>query len=312
MLKVGMIGAGIIAGTHRDALATFDDMALTAVADVSIDKARRLCDRAYDNYTAMLEQEPLDIALVTLPHGLHAEAAIACAKRGLHVFLEKPMANTVAECEAIIAACKSHNVALMVGHLQRYLAHNRKIRELIQSGAYGDLAFIVETRCIDYFVPSRPRWFLDKAMAGGGITMNYGAHSLDKIRWITGREVMEAYGKNAQHCDGRDIEGGSQSLIQLSGNVTATLNYSAYVSPGFEETLYFLTKGVIKAGHGVWTSTGGGFTAVATDAQEEPFRWMWRDFRDAILHGTPPPVGGAYGMDIIRTIRALLDEGRMV
>src|SRR5699024_6817304 len=88
MLKVGMIGAGIISASHLAAVANHPDTCLAAVADLVEEKAHQAAEpygaRVYTDYEAMLAQEPLDLAIINLPHGLHEACVLACAGRGVH------------------------------------------------------------------------------------------------------------------------------------------------------------------------------------------------------------------------------------
>jgi len=97
------------------------------------------------------------------------------------VLVEKPMANTTAECDRMLAAAARSGRKLAVGHLQRFFPANRAVRELVTSEKLGRFCMFSERRTIDYFSADRPLWFLDRRTAGGGIVMNYGAHVLDKL-----------------------------------------------------------------------------------------------------------------------------------
>ncbi|MFA5561708.1 MAG: Gfo/Idh/MocA family oxidoreductase [Eubacteriales bacterium] len=315
MLRVGMIGAGIIAKNHADALKDNEGVVLAAVADIVPARAEALGQayraRAYTDYREMIQQEKLDIALINLPHGLHAEAAVFCAQNGLHVFLEKPMANTVADCRAIIEACERHRVTLMVGHIQGYMARNIQARELVQSGRYGTLASVTEVRNVHYFAPERPAWFFDPALSGGGIVMNYGAHSIDRICFVSGLAVTDLKAQVRQHLSGYEIEGSAQILLGLEQGVSAVISYTGYRVPTYHETTFYLTEGVVQlsADGALRVSLGGAFEQVAVPGGGQEFVLMWRDFCDAIRQGTTPRASGAYGLEIIRWIERIYAQG---
>ena len=123
MFKIGLIGCGAISNGHVNAFDTIEDASITAACDISEEKLQSVCERTgargYSDYKKMVEEEELDLAVITLPHGLHCEAACFCAESGRDVFLEKPMALNSDECRKIIEACKSFGVMLWVGHLQK-------------------------------------------------------------------------------------------------------------------------------------------------------------------------------------------------
>ena len=125
------------------------------------------------------------------PHFLHCEASVFFLEHGLDVLVEKPMANTVAECDKMLEAEKKSGKKLAVGHVQRFFNANRVLKEMINSGELGKLSIASERRTVNYFDDKRPEWFLHKKTAGGGIIMNYGAHALDKLMYLTGADIAE-------------------------------------------------------------------------------------------------------------------------
>src|SRR5690625_4690202 len=137
----------------------------------------------------MLQKEKPDIAVIAVPHFLHKEAAVCATQNGCHILLEKPMAMNVGECEEIIEATKENNVYVMVCHTQQYMDLNMKAKEILQSGVLGDIVMINDKRYVYYFNDNRPDWFFYKEKAGGGIVINMGAHSIDKIQWVTDSRV---------------------------------------------------------------------------------------------------------------------------
>src|SRR5690606_15208869 len=122
--------------------------------------------------------------VVTAPHALHAPITIDAAAAGLHVLVEKPMATTLADCRRMIEACEKHQVRLAVGHVLRFLPPIREAKRILASGRLGRPMVINERRTATYEPGSRPEWFFDPAMAGGGIVMNVGIHSIDKVQWL--------------------------------------------------------------------------------------------------------------------------------
>lgn len=129
----------------------------------------------FTDYRDIVKETEAEAVILNLPHFLQCEVTEFFLDSGLHVLVEKPMANTVAECDRMIAAAKRSGKKLALGHLQRFVASNRRVKEIYESGELGKFCMFHEFRSTDYFVPTRPRWFLDKKLAGGGIVMNYGA-----------------------------------------------------------------------------------------------------------------------------------------
>lgn len=249
MIRFGIVGAGIIGVTHKEALMGNPQCEITAVCDLSLEKAEQLAEgtkaRVYTDYKLMQESEQLDAVILNLPHFLHKDVSVYFLERSVPVLVEKPMAITTEECDAMIAAARSTNTPFAVGHVQRYMSSLKKAKQLIESKELGQLTQMIEIRNTNYFEPGRPRWFLDKKLAGGGILMNYGAHTLDKFLYATGLEVerVTAAGNNFQTAD--TIEGSAQLLLTLTGGVTAVCSYSGGCAPSVYDVWFYFTNGSI-------------------------------------------------------------------
>jgi glucose-fructose oxidoreductase len=128
---------------------------------------------SYESMARMADDATIDIVYVVTPNGLHAEHAIAAAKAGKHVIIEKPMCNTVAQCDAVLAACKAANVRHSIGYRLFWDPYHAELRRLARGedfGAFrkmkGDRGFVMDTW----------RWRADKALAGGGPLMDLGIY----------------------------------------------------------------------------------------------------------------------------------------
>ena len=192
MIRIGLVGAGAIGIEHKYAIEKNSNCTVAAICDVVKEKAQELAEgtqaRVYTDYKEMQKNEMLDGVILNLPHFLHKEVAVFFLEKHIPTLVEKPMANTVEECEAMIAAAEKNHTPLGVGHVQKYYRAHKYLREIIRKNKLGKLCAITETRNINYF-SDRPKWFLNKEQAGGGILMNYGAHTLDKQFFLTGLSV---------------------------------------------------------------------------------------------------------------------------
>ena len=313
MLKMGVIGAGIVCERHIIAAEGMDSVKPCAVADIVLEKAQSMAEkhgmRAYASYEEMIEKEELDLVVINLPHGLHREAAVYVAERKLHVFLEKPFANTTADCDAVMEAAEKNGIVLNIGHVQRYFWHNRKAKELIANGEIGTFVMMTELRNTIYFTEQRPKWFLNRKMAGGGIFMNYCAHSLDELKWFTGSHIKSISGK-ARAADERfEVDGNAQVFVEMEDGTTAMFAFCGYQAPGMENAVYLYgTKGEIKiAGGKVYLSKmGSGFTEIALeDPSDDGFVRQFHTFIHAVETGGATPTDGAYGKEIIAAIESV-------
>ncbi|MFP5228055.1 MAG: Gfo/Idh/MocA family protein [Acidobacteriota bacterium] len=139
----------------------------------------------YENYDEIAQNKEIDAVYIALPNSMHAEYTIRAAKAGKHVLCEKPMATSVAECKAMIEACKKHNVKLMIAYRCQYNPLHLKAIDLIRSGQLGQ----VQTIEGSFGFNIRPgEWRLNKKMAGGGPLMDVGIYALNASRYLTGEE----------------------------------------------------------------------------------------------------------------------------
>lgn len=268
MLRIAIVGTGIIGLSHINAIKSLDNCRLCALCDINEDVVKKLAEENgvpyFLNYKDIPGSVECDAVIINLPHGLHCESSIFFLENGIHVLVEKPMANTTEECDKMIEAANKAGKKIAVAHVQRYFDTNIILKNIVDSGELGKLAMISEQRSINYFLDSRPRWFLSKKAAGGGILMNYGAHALDKVQFITGSYVKEISGSAFNIKNDYDIEGNAQYFAKLENGITCVGTFSGYSAVTYENYYYFTggavrlrgnnTIEMIKDGDKEWTS----------------------------------------------------------
>lgn len=311
MISVAMIGAGIIAASHMSAIAAHPGTYLCAVADLISERAEAAANpygaNAYTDYLEMLDIEKPDAVIINLPHALHEVCVLACAARRIHVLLEKPMSVSSDSCQRINDACQQAGIVLQVGHIQRYIPENRAAQAIIASGRLGQLALIHDLRVTNYFTPNRPHWFLQKKMAGGGIWMNYGAHSLDKLWYLTGSPITRITGSCTWMAAGTDVEGSAQVLAHTASGVTANISISGYPTVSVDETMIFGSEGSLRlhTGTGLWIAGTECYENVDTSSYPNPFDAQWSDFIRGIAVGRAYHCSGSYGAAIVEKIESV-------
>ncbi len=137
----------------------------------------------YDSMAKMAGNPDIDIVYVVTPNGLHAEHAIAAAKAGKHVICEKPMANTVAECDAILAACKQAGVRLAIGYRLHYDPFHEELRRLVRTQEFGPFMNMSGGFA---FTMGRHQWRAQKKLAGGGPLMDLGVYVIQETFMAAG------------------------------------------------------------------------------------------------------------------------------
>lgn len=311
MIKIGIVGAGSIAKAHSKAILNNEDCILTAVCDTVEERAAEIAQihnaEVFTDYKDMCEKADMDAVILNLPHFLHCDAAVFFLEKNIHVLVEKPMAINVPECEKMINASKKSGAKLAIGHVQRYYSAYRAVKEIVQSGKYGKLCMITEVRNVEYATDSRPAWFKQKKLAGGGITMNYGAHTLDKIMYISGERVVEAKAYLSNPVSNDDIEVNAQILLKLTGGVTANITYCGCPGPREYATNFYFTNGAVKVAggsdlclyeDGKWVNYGGTINLIEEQLVE---------FLKYLNGEESEVVSPEYGKDIIRVLEEILN-----
>ncbi len=144
----------------------------------------------YENFDEISKNKDIDLVYVVLPNGMHKEFTIRAAKAGKHVIVEKPMANTAAECKQMIDACNKAKVQLAVGYRLHYEPHHIEIQRLGQEKVFGPVRQIQAT--LGYNIKGMPAddWHFNKALSGGGVLMNLGVYCVQINRYVLGEEPV--------------------------------------------------------------------------------------------------------------------------
>jgi predicted dehydrogenase len=180
-LRVGVVGVGVMGSNHARVFADLPGVTLTGIADP--DRKQRelvasvLGCAAYSDVDQLLAAG-IDAVTIAAPTHLHRDIALACTARGVHVLVEKPIASSVEEGHAIIAAAKRAGVTLMVGHVERFNPAVQTIKDAIRN---EDILSIAITRV----GPFPPR------MSNVGVVIDLAVHDIDLIRWFTDSEIVE-------------------------------------------------------------------------------------------------------------------------
>jgi predicted dehydrogenase len=143
----------------------------------------------YENFDSIKNNPAIDIVYIVLPNGMHAEYTVRALQAGKHVLCEKPMANTPAECEQMIAAATAAARKLMVAYRLRYEPFNNALIKVVRDQEFGRTRVILADAGFPIGDPTQ--WRLNKKMAGGGSLMDIGIYALNASRYLTGEEPVE-------------------------------------------------------------------------------------------------------------------------
>jgi predicted dehydrogenase len=208
---------------------------VTALVSGHPDKARKAAAEynvpessiyTYEQFDRIRDNANIDAVYIALPNSMHAEYTIRAAQAGKHVLCEKPMATSIADAKAMIAACEKANRKLMIAYRCQLEPVNLHAIELIRSGAIGTLQAIESA---NGFNIAPGEWRLDKKLAGGGPLMDVGIYSLNACRYLTGEEPVSisAYSSVIDH-DGRfnEVEENLSWTMKFPSGVVASCNTS--------------------------------------------------------------------------------------
>ena len=191
-MHFAVAGCGVISRFHLDAIRSIEDAALCGVYDPVEASARAAAQaygtRAYPDYDALLADPQVDAVCICTPSHLHAPLALQAVAAGKHVLIEKPVALTLEDCDAVAAAARAAGVQVGVVSQLRYGPAVARVKRALESGALGRI-----TRCDLYMKYFRPQSYYDsgtwrgtQAMDGGGALMNQGIHGVDLVRYLMG------------------------------------------------------------------------------------------------------------------------------
>lgn len=301
MLRVGLIGAGQAAEHHGTAFCGHPGAAVTVVADPDRARGTRLAERCGAQWESsaeqLLERPDVDAVVVCVPHDLHRAIALAALHRGVHVLLEKPIATTLADADAIARAAEETGVALMIGFVHRFRSEVLAARRLISEGAIGTPVLALDRFC----APGGehpPAWVWERSRAGGGVLMYGGIHAIDRLLWLLEDEVCSAAAHAHFAFNETEVEDGLTALLRFRGGASAALVECSprYGRPGGWTTEIFGTTGALRIQTGAWTeltSTAVSITVNADDARH--FERQAAEFVAAIQEGRTASVTAADG-----------------
>src|SRR5580692_4254154 len=230
-IGLGIAGLGMAGAVMVQAAAAHPGYVLRAAADPHPAPraafARDFQAKVYDDIGGLCDDPDVEVIYVATPHQFHRPHAILAAEHGKHIILEKPMALTLADCDAIIAAVERANVKLIVGHTHSFDPQIHVMRLMIASGALGRLGMIHTFNYTNFlYRPRRPEE-LDTAQ-GGGILFNQVPHQIDVVRLLGGGLVKSVRAAAGALDPARPTDGHAIAFLALADGVAASLVYGGY------------------------------------------------------------------------------------
>jgi predicted dehydrogenase len=342
-LGFGIIGCGMIADFHSKAIDDVRGAKLVACFDNVPAAADRLAEstgcRAYHKLDDMLADPDLDVVTIGTPSGAHMDPAVAAARAGKHVIVEKPLEITLKRCDKIIGECEKAGVVLATIFPSRFHDSSVEIKKAIDRGRFGQLtagdAYVKWYRTQQYYDSGawRGTWELD----GGGALMNQAIHSIDLLVWLMG-PVAEIRGQIALLAHKRiAVEDHAVATLRFENGALGVIEASTAIYPGYlkrieihgstgsammeEEDIVkwdFAKKTVRDKAIEKKMSqqiSGGGGAADPTAIGHHGHTRQFQDVVKAINKGTAPAIDGREGrrsVEIILAIYKSAETGRAV
>ena len=261
-VRVGFVGAGGIASAHMSTLQAVDDVQIVAVADVDRDRAEAAAARyvgtAYSDYREMLERETLDALYVCVPPFAHEEQEILAASKGIHLFVEKPVAVDLDKARAVRDAIADSGIISAVGYHWRYQANTDRAREILKDRT---IAMIM-----GYWMGGFPGvlWWRRMEQSGGQM-VEQTTHIFDLARYLCG-EVQEVYAVYANRGQKQipeyNIYDVGTATLRFASGVVGTISNTTLLDVPYTVGLHVVAENLVLEIHGDLTVIEPGHTEI--------------------------------------------------
>ena len=278
-LRTAIIGTGKVADIHASALVNLEESEFTAVYSRTFSRAKAFADKynvkAYEDLESMLVDAKIDAVIIGTPHPAHAQPAVTAAKAGAHVMIEKPLASSLQDCDAMINAAKEANVKLGMISQRRMYDPVRRIKDAIDAGKIGApvLGSVTMLGWRDKGYYDSDDWRGTWDAEGGGVLVNQAPHQLDILQWYMG-PIDELYGNwaNLNH-DFIEVEDTAVAVIKFKNNALGNILVSNSQNPALYGRVH--VHGHNGASIGVQTDGGAMFIAGMSGITEPPVNDLW-------------------------------------
>lgn len=339
-LRFGIVGAGMIAAIHRDAIAALPGAALTGIMDRGSGRGARLAPgldtTGASDIAAFVARDDIDVITVASPSGAHEEAVVLAARAGKHCLVEKPIEIALDRIDRMIAAHAAAGTALGGIFNTRYTEGAALLKAAADAGRFGRVTFAAATgpwwREQSYYDGSawKGTWALD----GGGALMNQGIHSVDLLQWLVGSPVRSVSGRIATLAHERiQVEDTASAAIEFGNGALGTIACTTSMWPGHFRTITLAgTDGTavladgslvqwrfrhetsaddaVRSRLGGLPGAGVGASDPAAGVDHRGHLAVLAEFTAALARGEPPPVDGREARKAVAIILAIYESAR--
>ena len=330
-LGFGIIGCGVIADFHVQAIANLKGAHLVGVADQFAEPVARLAKKYGIGFSTtsideLVARPGIHIVCVTTPSGAHLEPALTAIRAGKHLVVEKPIEITVERVDELLRAADAANVKVAAIFQSRFGTGARTVKAAIDAGRFGRLvlcsAYVKWHRAADYYRGWKGTLKLD----GGGAVMNQGVHAVDLLQWFAGMPVEVFAWKTRRVHEKIEAEDTAVAALKFSSGALGTIEATTAAYPGFNKRLEICGEtgsvileddrilawdfrearpedaGIRAAGQGVDMGSGA---SDPTKISFQGHQMQLQDLVDAVRENRPPAVEGREARNAVALIRAL-------
>ncbi len=318
-VRIGIIGAGGIARAHVKRLMDIPEAEVVAFADPSEAAIGRMRTEfphtagipCFADYCEMLARVPMDAVQINTPHTQHFEQGMAALAANKHVLMEKPMVCSVPHAHALIEAGRGK--VLMIAYQRRFQGTYACVRDLIQSGAVGQVQYVAALQSQGWLRGTRGTWRQCKALSGGGQLNDSGSHLIDVLLWATGLVADTVYATCCNYDTEVDID--SALVLQFTNGAQGTLSVIGDSPMWWEEFSVWGSEGAVLYRNGAVMMQRFGESTMTTVTDLPADSTPDRNFIDAILGRDAVQVPPECGLRVIELTEAAwrsAEEGRPV
>lgn len=295
-VRVGIIGSAFSSNIHAEALQEVPEAVVLAACSPNKahvkDFARKWnIPSIFTDYRELVDRKDIDVLVVGIPNDLHRAVVEAAAASGKHIILEKPIAHTLADADAILAATRKHGVKLMYAETICFSPKYVRAKKLVEEGAIGKMYMVKQG---EKHSGPHSDWFYDVKRSGGGSIMDMGCHGIEWARWMYGKPKVKSVVAHCQrvlHTKRTKGEDNSVIILEFEGGGIAVIEDSWAKHGGMDDRIeLYGNEGVIYCDllHGssmeTYSSKGYGYAVEKAGGTQG---WTFTVFEEAHIYGFP-------------------------
>lgn len=278
-IKTGLVGCGKVGHLHAQALRRLPQSRFVAACDSDFERAQKFAAeyrvKAYRDVEDMIADSHVESLNICTPHPLHAAPAVRAAQAGVHILIEKPLASSLADCDAILNAARKSGARVGTVSQRRFYAPCQRIRRAIDEGKIGRpiLGSVVMYGWRDQAYYQSDPWRGTWKGEGGGVLVNQAPHQLDLLQWYMGPvDELFGYWDNLNH-PYIEVEDTALAVLRFKNGALGSIVVSNSQNPALYGKVY--VHGSNGASLGVQTDGGAMFVAGMSTITEPPINDLW-------------------------------------